>query len=189
MMLFLILAPYAVFAILMLLTSAAASLFAAAAICMVVIAHDVLRGRSVKMLGAGSAIVFAAIGGYLTLADSTWSSSEVKLTVDAGMLAISLVSILIRRPFTLQYARQMVDAETAQLPEFLRANYVITWAWSLAFVLMVMANGLLIYLPSLPLWSGLAVAFAARNSALYFTKWYPEHQRAKLAPPATIHAL
>jgi hypothetical protein len=189
MMLFLILAPYAVFATLMLLTSAAASLFAAATICMVVIAHDVLRGRSVKMLGAGSAIVFAAIGGYLTLADSTWSSSEVKLTVDAGMLVISLVSILIRRPFTLQYARQMVDAETAQLPEFLRANYVITWAWSLAFVLMVMANGLLIYLPSLPLWSGLAVAFAARNSALYFTKWYPEHQRAKLAPPATIHAL
>jgi hypothetical protein len=189
MMLFLILAPYAVFAILMLLISAAASLFAAAAVCLVVIAHDVWRGRSVKMLGAGSAIVFAALGGYLTLVNSAWSSSEVKFTVDAGMLAISLASILIRRPFTLQYARQMVDAETAQLPEFLRANYVITWAWSLAFVLMVVANGLLIYLPSLPLWSGLAIAFATRNSALYFTKWYPKHQRAKLAPPAIINAL
>jgi len=57
---------------------------------------------------------------------------------------------------------------------------VITWAWTLAFALMVMANILLIYVPGLPLWSGLAIAFAARNSALYFTKWYPDRVRAKL---------
>jgi hypothetical protein len=47
-----------------------------------------------------------------------------------------------------------------------------------------MANILLIYVPGLPLWSGLAIAFAARNSALYFTKWYSEHRRAKFADPA-----
>jgi hypothetical protein len=38
-----------------------------------------------------------------------------------------------------------------------------------------------IYVPSLPLWSGLVIAFAARNSAVYFTKWYPKRQRAKYA--------
>jgi len=32
------------------------------------------------------------------------------------VLAISLGSLAIRRPFTLQYAREMVDAETAALP-------------------------------------------------------------------------
>jgi hypothetical protein len=96
------------------------------------------------------------------------------------MLAISLGSLLVRRPFTIQYAREVVDAKTAQLPEFRKANYVITSAWSLAFVLMMMANALLIYVPTLPLWSGIAIAFAARNSALVFTKWYPEYRRAKL---------
>jgi hypothetical protein len=184
MMIFLILAPYGAFATLMLFASAAVSLFAAAAICLMVIAYDALRGRSIKVLGAGSAILFAALGGYITLVDSSWSGSQVKLTVDAGMLAISLVSLAIRRPFTLQYAREVVDAETARLPEFLKASYVITWAWSLALVLMMLANVLVIYLPGLPLWSGLAIAFAARNSALYFTKWYPEHQRAKFATSA-----
>ena len=174
MMIFLILAPYGAFAGLMLLTSAVVSLFVAAAICLAVIA----------LLGAGSAVLFAALGGYLTLADSSLSGSAVKLTVDAGMLAISLVSLAIRRPFTLQYAREMVDAETAELPDFLKANYIITGAWTLAFVLMVMANVLLIYLPGLPLWCGIAIAFAARNSALYFTKWYPEYQRAKFAAPS-----
>ncbi len=76
MMIFLILAPYGAFAALMLLSSAAVSLFAAAAICLMVIAYDVLRGRSIKILGAGSAIVFAALGGYITLVDAGWSSSD-----------------------------------------------------------------------------------------------------------------
>ena len=72
-----------------------------------------LRGRSIKMLGAGSAIVFAAIGGYLTFIDPSLSDSAVKFAVDSGIFLISLVSLAIRRPFTLQYAREMVDAETA----------------------------------------------------------------------------
>lgn len=184
MTIFLILAPYGAFTLLMLTTSAAVSLLAAAAICLMVIAFDILRGRSIKLLGAGSVVLFASLGGYLTLADSSWSTSAVKLTVDAGVLAISLLSLLIRRPFTLQYAREVVDAKTAALPGFLRTNYIITWAWTAAFLLMLMASVLMIYVPGLPLWSGIAIAFAARNTAVYFTKWYPQYYRAKFAGPA-----
>jgi hypothetical protein len=186
MMIFLILAPYGVFAMLTLVCSAVTSLFAAAAICLAVIAYDMLRGRSIKMLGLGSAVIFALLGAYLALTDAVWSSSAVKLTVDTGVLAIALVSLALRKPFTLQYAREMVDAETAQLPTFLTANYVITWAWVLAFLLMMLANALLIYVPGLPLWSGLAIVFAARNTAVYFTKWYPDHRKAKYAAPVAV---
>jgi hypothetical protein len=190
MTIFLILAPYGAFATLMLTTSAAVSLFAAAAICLMVIALDIVRGRSIKVLGAGSAILFAALGCYIILIDSRLSASAIKLAVDCGVLAISLGSLLVRRPFTLQYAREVVDAETATLPGFRHANYVITSAWSAAFLLMVLANVLLIYLPGLPLWSGIAIAFAARNTAVYFTKWYPEHRKAKfaaMAVPVSAH--
>jgi hypothetical protein len=190
MTIFLILAPYAAFATLMLATSAAASLFTSAAICLMVMAYDAFRGRSIKMLGAGSVVLFLALGTYITLVDSSLSSSAVKLSVDAGVLAISLASLAIRQPFTLQYAREAVDTETAKWPDFLKANYVITWAWSFAFLLMVMANALMIYVPGLPLWSGIAIAFAARNTAMYFTKWYPQYRRAKFgAPPASAGAL
>jgi hypothetical protein len=190
MTIFLILAPYGAFATLMLVASAAVSLFASAAICLMVIAYDVFRGRSIKMLGAGSVIVFAALGAYVTLVDTNLSSSAVKLAVDAGVFAISLASLVIRQPFTLQYAREAVDAETAQLPGFMRANYIITWAWTGAFLLMMIANVLMIYVPGLPLWFGLLIAFAARNSAVYFTRWYPEHRKAKYAaPPANAGAL
>jgi hypothetical protein len=186
MTIFLILAPYGAYAMLMLVSSATASLFAAATICLAVIAFDIVRGRSIKILGAGSAVVFTAVGGYLALVDPAFSNSAIKFAVDVGIFLVSLGSIMIRFPFTLQYAREVVDAETAKLPGFLRANYIITWAWTGAALLMMFGNIALIYVPGLPLWSSLLIAFAARNSAVYFTKWYPEYRRVKYGtPPAS----
>jgi hypothetical protein len=185
MAIFLILAPFGSFALLMLVTSAEISLFTAAAICLAVIGIDVYRGRSIKMLGAGSVVLFAALGAYVALVDPNLSHSAVKLTVDIGVLAISLVSLIIRKPFILQYALEEVDAETAKQPGFLKAVYLITWAWNGAFVLMIIGNALAIYVPGLPIWSSLVIAFAARNSAALFTTWYPQYRKAKYgAPPA-----
>ena len=183
MTIFLILAPYGAYALLMLVTSAVVSLFAATAVCLAVIAFDVACGRSIKILGVGSVIVFAAVGGYVALVDPAMSASAVKFAVDAGIFLFSLLSIVLRHPFTLQYAREVVDAETALLPGFVRANYLLTWIWTGAALLMMIANIALLYVPGLPLWSGLLVTFAARNSAVYFTKWYPQYRKAKYGPP------
>ncbi|WP_454619982.1 hypothetical protein [Bradyrhizobium cenepequi] len=179
MTIFLILAPYGAFAALLLVTSATASLFAGAAICLAVIAFDVMRGLSIKILGVGSVITFAAIGIYVAFVDQRLGTASVRFAVDTGIFLVSLGSILARHPFTLQYAREVVDANTAQQPGFLRVNYVITWAWTIAALLMMGGNIAILYVPSLPLWSGLLIAFAARNSAVFFTKWYPQHRMAK----------
>ena len=179
MTIFLILAPYGAFTFLMLLTSAVVSASAAAFACIGVIALDAIRGRSVKMLGAGSAILFAGIGAYLALIDPNVSASKVRLAADTGIFAISAGSMLIRYPFTLQYALESVPAETAAMPGFLRANYIITAAWTAAALLMMLSNLAILYVPGLPIWISLLIAFAARNSAVYFTRWYPQHRRAK----------
>jgi len=183
MTIFLILAPFGSFALLMLVTSAEISLFAAAAICLAVIGIDLYRGRSIKMLGAGCVVVFAALGAYVALVDPNLSHSAVKLVVDIGVLAISLASLIIRKPFVLQYALEEVDAGTAKQPGFRKAIYIITWAWTGAFVLMIAGNVLMIYMPGLPFWSGLVIALAARNSAAYFTTWYPQYRKAKYGTP------
>lgn len=183
MTIFLILAPYGVFASLMLVTSATTSVSAAALVCLATIARDVVRGRSVKMLAAGSALLFAGIGVYLVLVDPALIGSKVKLAVDTGIFAISLGSMLIRYPFTLQYAIESVPAETAAMPGFLRANYIITGAWTLAALLMMLANAAVLYVPGLPIWLSLVIALAARNSAVYFTKWYPAYRKMKSGTP------
>lgn len=184
MAIFLILAPYGAFTFLMLVMTATISVFAASAICLATVAIDVVRGRSVKILATGSAILFAAIGLYLALVDPALGTLGVKLSVDIGIFVLSLGSMLARRPFTLQYALETVPAETAAMPGFLYANYIITGAWTAAALLMAAANLMLLYVPGLPLWSSLAVAFAARNSAMYFTKWYPEYRQLKYGTPA-----
>jgi hypothetical protein len=184
MTIFLILAPFGAFGLLMLATTAAISLFATAGLCLAIVAYDVIRGASVKMFMAGAVIVFGALGCYITLVDGNWSGVAVRLAVDVGFLAIALLSIAIRLPFTLQYARENVDHAVTLLPGFMRANYIITWAWTGAVVLMLVADILMIYMPNLPLWIGLGIAFAARNCAVYFTKWYPQYRRAKYGPPA-----
>lgn len=183
MTIFLILAPYGAFALLMLVTSSAVSLFTGAAICLAVIAYDLAGGRSLKILGAGSVVVFTAVGSYVALIDPALSVSAVKFAVDTGIFLVTLGSIVVGKPFTLQYAREVVDAETLKVPGFVKANYIITSAWTLSMLLMMAGNVALIYVPGLPLWSGLLIAFAARNSAVYFTRWYPQYRKAKYGTP------
>jgi hypothetical protein len=177
----LILAPFATFATLMMVASSAVSVFAAAALALGIVAWDISRGGSLKLLAAGSVLLFTALGCHITLIDGNWSPVAVRIAVDGGVLAIALVSLAIRLPFTLQYARETADAEVIRRPGFVTANYILTCVWIAAFVLMLVADMLMIYLPGLPLWVGFAVAFAARNSAVYFTKWYPRYRRAKYA--------
>jgi len=176
-----IIAPFGAFALLMLVASAAVSLFAAAALALGIMIWDVARGGSIKMLAAGSVLLFGVIGCYVTLIDGNWSSTALHLAVDIGLLAIAVLSLAIRFPFTLQYAREQVDIEVTRQPGFLVANYIITGVWTFAFVLMLIADMLVMFLPGMPLWVGFALAFAARNAALYFTKWYPQYRRAKRA--------
>jgi hypothetical protein len=190
MTLFLILAPYGVYATMLLVTSATASLLVGGAVCLATIAFDMVRGRSAKILPVGTAIVFAGIIAWLHLIDADLSDKAVKVAVDGGILAISLGSMLLRYPFTLQYALERVHPEIAAMPGFVRANYIITAVWSAATLLMLLANAAILYVPGLPIWLGLAVAFAARNSAVYFTRWYPGYRRMKesaLPPDALPH--
>ena len=183
MTLFLILAPYGAFTALILVASATTSLVAAAAVCAATIGFDRYQGRSLKILAAGSVILFVAIAAYLNLIDAGVSDKAVRVAVDIGVFAISLGSMLARTPFTMQYALESVPAEIAAMPGFVRANYIITSAWTAAALLMMLANAAILYLPGLPIWLGLAVAFAARNSAVFFTKWYSAHRRAQSALP------
>ena len=189
MTIFLILAPYGAFSALMLLTSATPSLLAATFVCAGTIAFDVWRGRSFKILAVGSAILFAAIAAYLNVVDPGVSNKAIRLTVDIGIFTISFGSMLLRYPFTTQYALESVPAEIAAMPGLMRANYIITSAWTAASLLMMLVNAAILYVPGLPIWLGLAVALAARNSAVFFTKWYSAQRRTQYASSPLPQAL
>lgn len=75
----------------------------------------------------------------------------------------------IGKPFTLQYARERVPPDRWQSPQFARINFVITAVWALAFVCIVAADLMMVYMPNVPLRVGIVVTVAALYGAYRFT--------------------
>ncbi|MEO6468762.1 MAG: hypothetical protein ABIP21_06655 [Acidimicrobiia bacterium] len=95
-------------------------------------------------------------------------------------MAVSLGSILLRNPFTLQYAREDTPEEYWHTPEFLRVNYLISWVWVVAFVIEA-ASGLIgdaVLHDSNNIWTGWLVQTFPLIVAAQFTIWYPNRLEA-----------
>jgi hypothetical protein len=170
-------APFIAFALLTRVTGVDASLWAAAAIAAALAARGRFAGRSIKILEAGTIVLFGILALYVTVTPSEWSLPLVRVVVDSGLLAIVLISMAVRQPFTLQYAREQVSPKVQASAAFLRVNYVITAAWALALAIGVLADLAMEYAPGLPLWLDIAVLVAALFGAARFTQWYPAHVR------------
>jgi len=170
-------APFVTFAALSGLVAASISLWAAAGIAAVLILRQRVRGASVKILEIGTFTLFAALGLYAAVKGSRWDISIVRAVVDGGLLLIILLSMLIRRPFTLQYAREQVPKSLQSSPTFISTNYIITAAWALAMAILVAADLGMHFLPNRPPRLEIIVIVAALGGAFWFTKWYPDQLR------------
>lgn len=170
-------APFIAFALVDRLISATEGLIVGAIVSAALLLRDwVAPGRSPKILEIGTTILFGALALYAVFGGPNWSIVGVRLCVDLGLLLIVLISMALRRPFTLQYAREQVSAELWSSPQFMRTNYVITAAWALAFFVLVTADIVLLYVPALPPRIGIISMIVALIAAVKFTAWYPERR-------------
>lgn len=173
-------APFIVFLFLTRSQTPTVSLLAAAAVAAVLVIRERSRGKSMKILEIGTAVLFAALGLYSWLAHPAWDIPTVRTVVDAGLLFIIVLSLIIRRPFTLQYAREQVPEDLHHVPSFLRTNYVITSIWALALAIILVADLGMHFAPGVPLWIEVVAILSALGGAVWFTKWYPEQQRVRV---------
>ena len=178
------LSPFVVFFVLMRGHSALAGLVGALVVSALLCLRMRWRGEALKILEAGSAVLFGALTAYTVLAAAHWTVATVRLAVDSGLLAIALVSLAIDRPFTLQYAREQVPEQFWALPVFLTTNRLITWVWAAAFAVLVGADLAAEYAPAVPLWIDVAASVAAFAAAVWFSRWYPGAVRRRFATAA-----
>jgi hypothetical protein len=172
-------APFVAFALVDRLFGSLEGLSAGFAVSAILLLRDWLSaGRTPKVLEIGTACLFGALALYTLFGSPGWSIMGVRLVVDAGLLSIVLVSLAIRQPFTLQYAREQVGPEIRASKEFLRTNDVITAVWALAFLVLVAADAVLLYAPELPPRFGIIMTVLALVGAVKFTSWYPDRRRA-----------
>jgi intracellular septation protein len=174
-------APFIVFALLTRVMGVDMSLWAAAILSASLIARNRMAGGSIKVLEAGTVLLFGLLALYATATQVQWSIPFVRIVVDSGLVAIVLISILIRQPFTLQYAREAAPAEVQASPAFPRVNYVISAVWAFALAIVVCADLAMEFAPGVPIWAETVVLVAALVGAVHFTQWYPERVRSQFA--------
>ncbi|HTZ87244.1 MAG TPA: hypothetical protein VMB05_11315 [Solirubrobacteraceae bacterium] len=115
------------------------------------------------------------------------------------IMLIALGSIVVGKPFTVQYAHETIAPEHWETERFKRLNYTVTWVWIGAFAITALVG----FLGDGPLddpdniWTNWIVQIAALILALRFTEWYPDHAIATelmargepTEPPPTVREL
>lgn len=150
---------------------------------LLVVALGALRGSRPKALELTDVIFFGILAVVIAVSsDSThrWLELWGGEVANAVLLFFVLGSVVVRRPFTLPYAKESTPPEQWDEPEFLRANYVIAWVWVVAFAIEA-ASGLAgdaLLDNSNNIWTGWVIQTLPLIWAAQFTVWYPERLEA-----------
>ncbi|HEY1614268.1 MAG TPA: hypothetical protein VGF97_11300 [Rhizomicrobium sp.] len=172
-------APFVVFALLSNLSPDLA-LWAAFATAFAIGIRDFAHEKLLRLLDVGSATLFGLLALYAGFIQPGMTIEMVRLVVDGGLFAISLLSILLRNPLTLQYAREQVPSEFWTSRRFIASNYGLTSLWMVAFAAMASIDALSNIDKRLPLSFDAALVLLVLLLAIAFTARYPAWLRAKV---------
>jgi hypothetical protein len=142
-----------------------------------------LRGSSPKMLEFADVTYFGVLAVVVAVASEStrdWLELWGGETANVALLVIVLGSVLIRKPFTLQYAREDTPREYWDTPEFMRVNYLISWVWVAAFAIEAASGfvGDAVLDDSNNIWTGWIIQTFPLIIAAQFTVWYPARLEA-----------
>jgi hypothetical protein len=106
------------------------------------------------------------------------------------VLAIFVIAtIVVRRPFTIAYAKKQAPEEHWGTALFRRINYMISGAWAAAFAFSAVVGlfGDAVLHDSNNFWTGWVLQLAALFLAIAFTEFYPDYAGAKEAATRGEH--
>ena len=106
-----------------------------------------------------------------------WTAVHMGILANLFLAASSWIGIALKKPFSLDYARDHTDPSLWHDPDFIRANIIITSAWATVFTVNgILAWGKMVHfvLPDLG-YDLVSYAFLIGTAA--FTTWYPERCR------------
>ncbi|MGO4445942.1 hypothetical protein AB4Z42_21570 [Mycobacterium sp. 2YAF39] len=112
----------------------------------------------------------------------TWLSAWTGEMSNIALTVFAVGTLVLRRPFTLSYAKDMTPEEFWETPGFLRVNFVITAVWAAAFALCAVFGfvGIALLHDSDNFWTGWILQLGATFFAIAFTDAYPDYVGAKL---------
>jgi hypothetical protein len=155
--------------------SVSLALWIAFAAAFVISIRDFVETRGLKLLDTSSLILFGLMSVYTGLFPSSLSPSAVRLIVDLGLLIVISASMVLRRPFSLQYASERMPEEPVAAAVFMRTNYNVSAVWAAAFIAMTIADAFAAFDSSFPVTISVAAGLISLACAIVFTLRYPAY--------------
>ncbi len=173
-------APFIVF-VLLSSFSLDLALWVAFAAAFAIAIRDFAHSRLLRLLDVGSVALFGALSLYAGFIEPDIPVQMARLVVDGGLFVMAVLSMLLRHPLTLQYAREQVPKEFWETARFVFTNYLLTGAWAVAFATMTLADAIANKNKQLPVSLDVAVSLLVLVVAILFTARYPHYLRAHVA--------
>lgn len=166
----------------------AASIALGMSVLFLVLGHRKRQERSLRSDQSGGHIkmmelfdvayfaIIAAIGLFASARVIEWMELWSGEMTNIALVVFAFGSILLRNPFTLEYAKEQAPKEVWDSPLFLKVNYRITLAWALSFSFSALAGlyGVIVLHTSDNFWTGWILQIGAMLFAVAFTEWYPD---------------
>jgi hypothetical protein len=140
-----------------------------------------IKVHSLEVFGAVVFTVFVGLGIFGSRTLVGWLELWAGEITNGALAAYTLATLVIRKPFTLAYARDTVDSEHWNSPLFVRVNYILSAVWAGAFVIntLVGSFGDAVLHDGDNFWTGWIVQLAVTLVAVAVTEFYPDYARAK----------
>jgi hypothetical protein len=113
----------------------------------------------------------------VALLNDVWTARHMGVLANGALALASWLTIAVRKPFSLDYAREHTDPSLWNTRAFIRTNVVITSAWALVFTVnTVLAWGKMVQF-ILPEWGYEVISYSLLIVTAAMTIWYPNHRR------------
>ena len=145
------------------------------------------HGREPKILDLASILWFVIIEVVAFTASASDLGHYAQPASNAALTLIILVTILIGRPFTEEYARETVPREYWETEAFKSTTSTIAWVWFFALLVGTATSFIPTDLGSTAeTWTQWIIPVGAIVLAVKFTEWWPaEYQRRHPVGTAT----
>lgn len=139
---------------------------------------DFKRLKNGFVLNWGTILFFGFIFVAVIIFKNKWIATYSGLLSNGALAMIAWVSILIRKPFTIQYAKETVPSDQWKHPLFIKINYLLTAVWAILFSIGTALPLILLYQPSFSSSIFQIISWLPPVLGIWFTTWFPEWYKA-----------
>lgn len=136
------------------------------------------HGRKVKSLQIGTLVFFFLFALATLICGKKIITQNVDLLGNSAILIIVLITIVWKRPFTMDFICERTEEKFWKDPRFIRMNYVVSWFW---FVVLLLNFALVAarHFSFIQIDRPLSISIRIFNCimAMKFTQWYLRHKQ------------